>query len=515
MATTLFNPTTGITATPNAGTTPQQQNLAVSQGFTPIAPNFNTPTTVQTGNIGTAPLNIPTIPPASTLVSHNLTAPAGTILDANGNATQPPAPTTPQSNRDQILSQFQTAGNTLDTKGAVTQQLQQEQQLAQKTLQATQDYNTYNKAKLDLAQQVEAARVQGGVTKEGAQQMASDIQAKGNANLANLAVQAQASQGLLSAAEKTIADKLDAQFKPVQDKIDYLTKLAALNEKDLTQKEKYQLDQKAQEVKTDLALVNGTADDIHKAILANNAPASVYSAIDKVTQDYVAGKITASQAQGQMYQAAGQYGQKKTAGTIGVDGQISPLSQSVIDNPNLLNQLTPTMKGQVITELSIAGYDTSRLGVKPLSDAAIKEINQSTTALTSLNDLKAIINTNKDLIGPISGFAAINPYSEARKVQADIDRVKQQVGKALEGGVLRKEDEEKYKKILATITDTPETAIYKVDQLIGSIQKSIDDYSALQAGAGKSSDVSSSLQKKVTSGMTGTLPSGVTYKVIK
>jgi hypothetical protein len=42
----------------------------------------------------------------------------------------------------------------------------------------------------------------------------------------------------------------------------------------------------------------------------------------------------------------------------------------------------------------------------------------------------------------------VNPWSGSRKVQAEIDRVRQLVGKALEGGVLRKEDEEKYKKIL-------------------------------------------------------------------
>ena len=46
-------------------------------------------------------------------------------------------------------------------------------------------------------------------------------------------------------------------------------------------------------------------------------------------------------------------------------------------------------------------------------------------------------------------------------LQADVDRARQTVGKALGGGVLRKEDEDKYKKILATLNDTPETAVYK------------------------------------------------------
>ena len=43
--------------------------------------------------------------------------------------------------------------------------------------------------------------------------------------------------------------------------------------------------------------------------------------------------------------------------------------------------------------------------------------------------------------------------------------IKQVIGKALEGGVLRKEDEEKYNEILPTITDTAEVAIRKMQML--------------------------------------------------
>lgn len=197
----------------------------------------------------------------------------------------------------------------------------------------------------------------------------------------------------------------------------------------------------------------------------------------------------------------------------GLGGELSANAQAVIDNPNLLNSYTPTVKGQVIAELQIAGYDTSNLGVKPLSDTAIKEINQTDFALTSLNDLKDIINNNLDYIGPVKGLSALNPWSKARQAQADIDRVRQTVGKALEGGVLRKEDEEKYKKILATLTDTPTTALYKINQLIGSITKNLNDYKTLQASAGKSLNVTESLQK--TGSYSGSTSTGNSYTVTK
>src|SRR3990167_2258675 len=161
------------------------------------------------------------------------------------------------------------------------------------------------------------------------------------------------------------------------------------------------------------------------------------------------------------------YTKAKTAGEQPTG--ISSTTQAIIDNPSLFDDLTPTEKGKVITQLQTNKYDTSNLGVKGLSDTAIQNVAQTQKALDDLAYLKTKIQGNESKLGPIKGLAALNPWSEARKLQADVDRVRQTVGKALEGGVLRKEDEEKYKKILATLTDTPTTALYKVDALIGSI----------------------------------------------
>ena len=61
--------------------------------------------------------------------------------------------------------------------------------------------------------------------------------------------------------------------------------------------------------------------------------------------------------------------------------------------------------------------------------------------------------------------------TEAKQKQAQIDRVKQVIGKALEGGVLRKEDEAKYEKILPTIKDSPELVRAKLNGLVAAIEK--------------------------------------------
>ena len=158
------------------------------------------------------------------------------------------------------------------------------------------------------------------------------------------------------------------------------------------------------------------------------------------------------------------------------------LVDTIIQNPGLFEQLTASEKARVAPALQQAGF--SNFG-KPLSDTAIKEISQSESALNNLADLRQKVKDNISYVGPISGLAALNPYSKARQIQADIDRIRQNVGKALEGGVLRKEDEEKYKKILATLNDTPETALYKIDQLIQSIQRDVENYKNNQKLGGR------------------------------
>jgi len=68
--------------------------------------------------------------------------------------------------------------------------------------------------------------------------------------------------------------------------------------------------------------------------------------------------------------------------------------------------------------------------------------------------------------GPISQLRKANPYDwQAQAKQQLVASTKQLVGKALEGGVLRAEDERKYEKILPKIGDTFEAAVQKAANL--------------------------------------------------
>lgn len=92
---------------------------------------------------------------------------------------------------------------------------------------------------------------------------------------------------------------------------------------------------------------------------------------------------------------------------------------------------------------------------------------------TSLNDLDVLEKT-LGTTGAGSKVGAILPNvvtevtgwgADSKARQGTIDRVKQVIGKALEGGVLRKEDEIKYEKILPTIGDPPSVAKAKLQGL--------------------------------------------------
>ncbi|MDO8632351.1 MAG: hypothetical protein Q7R41_17855 [Phycisphaerales bacterium] len=101
---------------------------------------------------------------------------------------------------------------------------------------------------------------------------------------------------------------------------------------------------------------------------------------------------------------------------------------------------------------------------------------------TSLDDLAVLNTTLTSTSGATGTSAAIGAGmpawatdllgwgAEPKKRQGVIDRVKQVIGKTLEGGVLRKEDEYKYEKILPTIKDTEVVAKAKLAGLEKAIR---------------------------------------------
>jgi hypothetical protein len=95
-----------------------------------------------------------------------------------------------------------------------------------------------------------------------------------------------------------------------------------------------------------------------------------------------------------------------------------------------------------------------------------------------ISNLKSIIDSNKSLFWPVVWrIWEINPYNtDVQTINAKLKTASQMVGKFMEWWVLRKEDEEKYRKMLPSITDTPEVASNKVDNVVKSLQEAYNWY---------------------------------------
>jgi len=127
----------------------------------------------------------------------------------------------------------------------------------------------------------------------------------------------------------------------------------------------------------------------------------------------------------------------------------------------------------------------TQFAAKP-SDTELTKLQDIQKALGIAGNLKSTLEKNADLIGPVSGRLTQLPYAtERKKLQADIDLARQIIGKGLEGGVLRKEDEEKYKNILPTMIDTPEVAQSKLSKLQELLTRDLGTYRQSLTGAGR------------------------------
>lgn len=138
---------------------------------------------------------------------------------------------------------------------------------------------------------------------------------------------------------------------------------------------------------------------------------------------------------------------------------------------------------------------------KPLNSTAAGTVTDLQNGIANIRGLSqdfASSNANDPLLGRVR---RLNPYDTgAQTLQANIARVKQVIGKALEGGVLRKEDEVKYAKILPTLNDTDEVAQRKIQAIADDLDRKLYLYQQNLGGGGGGQDFSSLSQALSTGG---------------
>ena len=129
-----------------------------------------------------------------------------------------------------------------------------------------------------------------------------------------------------------------------------------------------------------------------------------------------------------------------------------------------------------------------KTGLRPLPPTQTTTLSEGFQIPLVTNSISAMLDENSpdykgDLFGPVEGLWAKNPWdTEHKTIDDDLRRASQVIGRYMEGGVLRKEDEEKYRKMLPQITDTVTVAKDKLSGvktlLAAKSQQYLTDYEA-------------------------------------
>lgn len=122
-------------------------------------------------------------------------------------------------------------------------------------------------------------------------------------------------------------------------------------------------------------------------------------------------------------------------------------------------------------------------GKERLSQSTTLNVQQGAQLPGILKDLEKTIAQNKESFGPFEGrIRALDPYdTKAQAINSQMRAQSQAFGRYMEGGVLRKEDEEKYRKMFPQMSDTPDVAQAKLQNVQRLMdQKLRGDISALR-----------------------------------
>jgi hypothetical protein len=178
---------------------------------------------------------------------------------------------------------------------------------------------------------------------------------------------------------------------------------------------------------------------------------------------------------------------------------IGPAEAKSSDQPAFKSVYDKKSKENVMASDAMIAKDPNRYSAAKATSASgeggkpllANEINKISDFLQGMETLKELGSKQTTGTGALAGAqAALIPNmvteatgwgTSAKSRRAMLDTAKQIIGKAMEGGVLRKEDEAKYMKILPVIGDPPEVARAKMKNLTEQMARDSKIYlSALQ-----------------------------------
>ncbi len=231
-------------------------------------------------------------------------------------------------------------------------------------------------------------------------------------------------------------------------------------------------------------VVEPTVGNTIKGMLKAQVPARIASSAATTPDQSQPALTPSAQSKFGAYDTAGATTDQANIATL-LNGGVAPGSESQYSRESMIADIKRDPKNSA-TYLNLYKELNPEPQALSLSDAAISKTTDAEKALSGLDELDAILYDGY-AGGKISGnIRKLNPLDDSfKQQQASVDRIRQIVGKALEGGVLRKEDEDKYKKILPTMQDQPNVFRDKVAKLRQMIGADTQQYIKLQQQYGK------------------------------
>lgn len=191
-------------------------------------------------------------------------------------------------------------------------------------------------------------------------------------------------------------------------------------------------------------------------------------------------------------------------------------------DPQFKGHPIPLLEAVKLSEKKRADAQAKANDLKPIPTTGVNMMDLSSLPvdLKNLNSLAADLESNKDIVGPWAGRMAkaesflptafqSKDAVRLQELQSRVDNLKQTIGKFKEGGVLRKEDEEKYNKILATVWDNPEVAGTKLRNIHNEMSQK---YNAVLKTLGAQGYKTAGLDNIAPAG--GPAPTGKKYKIL-
>lgn len=143
-----------------------------------------------------------------------------------------------------------------------------------------------------------------------------------------------------------------------------------------------------------------------------------------------------------------------------------------------------SQKGALANQGAADRVEAKKVAKRP-GEVTVRNLSEGRLLPGELTNVEKLLKGNRNLFGPITGRAgSVNPYNEpAQAVNSQIKAAAQMIGRYMEGGVLRAEDLPKYAAMLPSLSDTPETAQNKINNVRSLLERKYNtDLDSLQQG---------------------------------